>query len=100
VRKCAIGAKTVDQSADFRVQSNFERAEASKIEAKVRANARPSEFSHSLFDLCTLLFGVLIHAMPQLIVGSFRGFNSDLAQRQGSAASLAFRARHAVFEQL
>jgi hypothetical protein len=46
VRKLAICTETVDQNADFRVQSNFERSEVSKIEAKVRANMRPNEFSH------------------------------------------------------
>jgi hypothetical protein len=48
VRKLAICAKTVDQNADFRVQPNFERSEAARIEAKVRANVRPIEFSHGL----------------------------------------------------
>ena len=48
VRKLTIRMKMVDQNTDFRVQSNFERSEASKIEAKFRANVRPREFSHSL----------------------------------------------------
>ena len=52
VRKLAIYAKTVDRRADFPVQSNFEQSEASKIDAKVRTNVRPREFSHRLQDLC------------------------------------------------
>jgi hypothetical protein len=38
VRKLSISAKTIDQSADFRVQLRFERPEASKFRARVLAS--------------------------------------------------------------
>jgi hypothetical protein len=41
VRKLAIYAKTVDQIADFGVQLNPERSEASVFEGKIAARARP-----------------------------------------------------------
>lgn len=50
VRKLATCTKTVGRDADFRVPSNSERSEGSKIAAKARANARPSEFSHGLHE--------------------------------------------------
>jgi hypothetical protein len=45
-----LGAQTLDQSADFRV--DVERPEASKFADKVQASVKPSDFSHSLPDSC------------------------------------------------
>jgi len=53
VRKLAICAKKVDQSADFRVRPYVERPDAWKFAAKIQASAKPSDFSHSLHDFCT-----------------------------------------------
>ena len=47
-----IASETIDQNADFGVQSSLERSEAAEIEAELRAGVKLGEFSHSLRAFC------------------------------------------------